>query len=190
MIADDVFTPYTKNQYGKTFEKFGSRMPDVEKARQAAAFLAADSGKCTRVESSEVSGQSTRANIQTFTDCVNSKTKMNERFRFSEADLKDKNGKFFTETTVGKGQQALTVQERALSKDSALSLCKETTKRSAKFPSSVKFFGHVANTSQGSGETWVEIDFEAKNDLGGQLPYKAYCNYPINGQPSFKVTNR
>lgn len=192
MISDDVFTPYTRSQYGKTFAKFGSRMPDVEKARQASAFLSAASGKCTRVEMSEVATNSTRENIQTFTDCRNENTKTSERFRFQEAELKDKNGRFFTEISVVSADKANTVQELVMSKDTALTICHETVIGNAKFPSSVDFstFGSVVNTSQGSGETWVEMDFDAKNELGAMLPYKAKCGFPIHGKHTFSVTKR
>lgn len=192
MIADDVFTPYTRSQYGKTFTKFGNRMPDVEKARQASAFLAAASGKCTMVEMSEVATNSTRENIQTFTDCRNDQTKATERFRFQESELKDKSGRFFTESSVVSAQKSNTIQELAMSKDAALLICRETVIKAAKFPSSVDFatLGSIVNTSQGSGETWVEMDFEAKNELGAQLPYKAKCGFPINGAPTFSVARR
>ena len=191
-IADDVFTPYTRSQYGKTFAKFGSRMPDVEKARQAAAFLAAASDKCSRVEISEVSGASSRDNIQTFTDCWDEKNKKSERFRFDEAELKDKSGRFYSENSVATAGSSQTIQQRAFSKDAALTICRETVRKSAKFPSSVDFatFGQVVNTSQASGETWVELDFEAKNAIGAKLPYKANCGFPIHGKPTFSVSNR
>ena len=191
-IADDVFDPYTRSGYSKTFAKYGNRMPDVEKARQAAAFLAVSSGKCSWVEGSEVATDSSRENIQTFTDCKDKKTGQFERFRFQESELKDKNGRFFTENTVAASQKAQTIQEKAMSKDAAKDACRDMVKKSAKFPSSVDFatFSTVANTSVASGETWVEINFEAKNELGAKLPYKASCGFPINGKATLNVSKR
>lgn len=191
-IDDYIFTPYTKSQYSKTFSKFGSRMGDVEKARQAAAFLAAASGKCTFVDMSEVSDASTRNNIKTFTDCRGLDLKKSERFRFEESELKDAKGRFITEKSASSVADIQTIEQRAFSQDAALKICRETVRKSAKFPSSVDFatFGQVVNTSQGSGETWVELDFEAKNGLGAMLPYKANCGFPIHGKPTFSVSNR
>lgn len=191
-IDDYIFTPYTKSQYSKTFSKFGSRMGDVEKARQAAAFLAAASGKCTFVDMSEVSDASTRNNIKIFTDCRGLDLKKSERFRFEESELKDAKGRFITEKSASSVADIQTIEQRAFPQDAALTICRETVRKSAKFPSSVDFaaFGQVVNTSQASGETWVELDFEAKNGIGAMLPFKANCGFPIHGKPTFSVSNR
>ena len=190
-IADYIFTPYTKAQYPKSFAKFGARMPDVERARQAAAFLAATSEKCAKVDGSELSDASTKSNIKIFIDCTNPAQKY-ERFLFEESELKDKKGKFYTEKTATTGEKPATVADRAMSEEIALMVCRETVLKSAKFPSSVNFktFGQNANTSKTSGETWVEVEFEAKNPLGGILLYKANCGFPIHGEPTFSISNR
>jgi hypothetical protein len=185
-INDDIFVEYTKKLYPKSFEKYGSRMKDVEKARIAAAFLAASSQKCDKVYASELSDNGTRNNIQTFTDCSN-----NERFRFEESELKDGKGRFFTEKTVPSGA-VKTQAEQTFSQEAAMSICRESVRASAKFPSSVDFsmLGATVGTSKGSGTTWVELEFEAKNGFGLLLPYKANCSFPIHGKPTINVTER
>ena len=97
-ISDEIFIKYTKKLYPKAFAEYGSRMKDIEKARIAAAFLAASSPKCDKVFESEYSDKGNRDNIQTFTDCING-----ERFRFEESELKDEKGQFFTEKTFHGG---------------------------------------------------------------------------------------
>jgi len=191
-IRASVLDPYTKEQYSKTFAKFGSRMPDVEKARKASALLAAKSDKCLRVEMSEISTlSSTRNDIHTFVDCRGANGQ-SERFRFAEADLKDKNGRFYTDETVKQVEKPATIKDQAVSHESALAMCKSSVTKNAKFPSSVEFswLDQIVRTSDGSGETWVELPFEAKNALGGILPQKATCTFPINGKPTIKIENR
>lgn len=191
-ISNNVFLAYDQKQYPKTFSKFGSRMPEVERARQAAALVAASSRNCSFVDMSEVSDSSTKANIQIFTDCQGPTTGTSERFRFQESELKDKKGRFFTEATIQGAQEPLTVSQQAMPKDRAIAICKEAVTMSAKFPSSVDFstFGATAKTSQGNGETSVELEFEAKNALGASLPYLANCGFPINGKPTLSVNPR
>lgn len=191
-IDDYVFTKYKKSQYPKSFAKFGSRMADVEKARQAAAFLALASDKCSRVEMSEVSDSSTRDNIKIFTDCYDDATKSSERFRFEESELKDGKKHFFSESTASSAVGVKTMMEQAFSQESAIAICRESVLKLSKFPSSVNFatFGQAVNTSQGSGETWVELEFEAKNGVGAELPYKASCSFPLHGEPTVSITNR
>lgn len=82
--------------------------------------------------------------------------------------------------------------EQSFSKEAALTICQESVRKSAQFPSSVDFslFGQAVNTSQGTGETWVELEFEAKNGMGAMLPYKANCSFPLHGEPTINITNR
>lgn len=95
-IDNDVFEPYTRKQYPKAFEKYGKRMPDLERARQAAAYLAATSASCDRVTGAEISlMNSTVQELDAFADCANK-----ERFRYREPELKNAKGQFFTEKTV------------------------------------------------------------------------------------------
>lgn len=191
-ISDWVFTKYTKSQYPKTFTKFGSRMPDVEKARQAGAFLAAKNDRCFYVDMSELSDSSTRTNIKIFTDCYDENKKFSERYRFEEVELKDSRGRFYTEETISSSGEVKTIMERAFPKDAALQICRESVRSSAQFPSSVDFsiFGQTASIPEGSGETWVELKFEAKNGMGAILPYKAVCTFPLVGKPTIEISRR
>ena len=191
-IGTSVLDSYTKAQFPKTFAKFGSRMSDVEKARKASALLAAKSDKCLKVEMSEVSDKSpSRNDIHTYVDCTGANGQ-NERFRFAEAELKDKQGKFFTVETITQAGKPATMTDQSLSHDAAISICKSSVASAAKFPSSVKFSWteQIVRTSDASGETWVELPFEAKNSLGAMLPQKATCIFPITGKPTIKIENR
>jgi len=184
-VGESILSPYTRSGYPKLFEKFGSRMADVEKARAAGVWLAANNDKCVKIENVDVSSKSTRSDIEVFIDCSGG-----QRFRFSEAELKDSRGQFFSAATVSKETSTLTQAEKALSTESALRLCKEAVLSSAKFRSSVKFEDHIARTSSANGDTWVELDFVAKNGLGADLPHKAHCNFPIRGDIKFDISNR
>lgn len=192
-VSDSALTPYTKDLYPKLFAQFAERMPDVERAKVASVYLAASSDKCARVWGVDVSSQSTKNNIKTFVDCDKPNGESgSERFRFSESELKDQNGKFFTKNTVPSASKAKTMGEKGISEDDAVMACREMTRVSAKFPSSVNFstLNTLAGKSSGSGETWVNLELTAKNESGVDLPYKSECRFPIDGAPKVDVYRR
>ena len=54
-ISSYALTPYTPDQYPKTFAKFGSRMDELEAYRRKAAETAARNPQCKQVDGSELS---------------------------------------------------------------------------------------------------------------------------------------
>jgi hypothetical protein len=192
-VSDSVLMPYTKDQYPKVFAQFGERMPDVEKAKAASAYLAASSDKCARVWGVDVSSQSAKNNIKTFVDCDKPNGEQgSERFIFSESELKDQNGKFLTKNTIPAKTQPKTMGDKGISENDAVAACRELTRASAKFPSSVNFsiLNTLSGKSSGSGDTWVNLEFTAKNEVGADLPYKSECRFPIDGLPKVDFYRR
>jgi hypothetical protein len=166
-MYDYVLEPYTREGgYSKTLNKFGTRISELEKYRKIAAYAAIDSGKCDKVYASDISDRSTLDNLQFFVDCDN-----DQRFRFTEAELKRKGG-------VAKSEE-----EKAWSKSNATAECQTMVKANARFPSTVDFHWFTGTSSfkaQMTGNVVVSINFDAKNSLGNELSYTARCVF----QPS------
>lgn len=184
-IGINVLDPYTRKLDPKTFAKFGARMPDVEKARAAGAWLSAQSEKCQSVHTSEVSDKSTLNDIHIFVDCVGG-----ERFRYQESELKDSAGRFYTFKSNPDASQSLSIADKAMPHSTAVNACKEKVRASAKFASTVKFEDHVVRTSQNDGKTWVDLHFKAMNPIGAELPHIAHCVFPISGKNQFEISYR
>ena len=84
-IDKNVYQPYSRSFYPKTFEQWGDDwVKRIDKARIKAAERAARSPECDRVEVSELAdAKSTiQSSFVIFVDCRNSK-----RFYFAESDL-------------------------------------------------------------------------------------------------------
>lgn len=69
-------------------------------------------------------------------------------------------------------------QETSPSKVEYLRECETLIKANVKFPSTVKahLLTGTTSTTLGNGAKLVRIDFDAKNALGAELPYQAWCS--------------
>lgn len=167
-IESYIFEPYSRQDFPKLFARLGSDAARFQRLREGAAYKALASGKCDHVEISEISDDSTKANLIAFVDCTNK-----ERFLISEADLKD-------------GETPLAQSERVVDRTAAIQACSDAAKSRAKFPSLVDthtWAGASFTSNKTTGNARVLLDFEATNALGVELPYKASCLFPAGGAP-------
>jgi len=97
----------------------------------------------------------------------------------------------FTLADVKSSKKFSNPMDSAVSQDVALQVCRDSVRRSAKFPSSVDFdfLGSAAETYS-DGTTVAQLDFEAKNGFGNLIPQRAICRFPVTGDPSIKIGNR
>lgn len=78
-----------------------------------------------------------------------------------------------------------------VSDSDALAACQKAVKSSANFPSSVDvhlFTG--TSVRKGKLGVTVNMDFDAKNALGNELPYSARCVFPVEGSPEVTFSRR
>lgn len=176
-ISSYALTPYTPDQYPKTFAKFGSRMDELEAYRRKAAETAARNPQCKQVDGSELSSiKSTLNNMQFFVDC-NMDSKM-VRFRFTESELDNQ-------------VAAVSESEKAFTKEQSGELCKELIRKSVNHPSTLGINGwdYGYKKFEPVGNTAVWMDFKAKNGFGLELKYTAECKFQP-GNPNGEITIR
>lgn len=174
-IRSGALDSYTKATHPKIYAKWGAEgAKKIEAHQKLAADLIATSDRCDAVSIVGLSEQrsSPPSNIVVFVDCENG-----QRFYIGPNDL---------------GSPLKSEAERALNKESAISICRDSVRAAAKFPSSVNFsaFGTVAETNKTTGGTSVYMDFESKNELGNLIPQRATCVFPVSGKPELRVGSR
>ena len=159
-IDEYVLTPYTRASWPKTFDKYGDRMPQLERFRRLAAEAAARNSECDKVIASEISDQGTYSSMQFFVDCENMK-----RFRFSESEL-----------TAGNAVAA-SEESKAYSLSEATTLCRSLIENNVVHPStlSVNLLDVGYQKFPSTGNVWTKINFKAKNSFGLELKYQAKC---------------
>jgi len=176
-IEKGALSPYDRKNYPKFYRKFGSkRMKQIEKLRKKAAIAALRSGKCDRVELSELSTKATRKNLKFFIDCVNG-----ERLFVTGKELSKKNPKL------------VAASELALPETVARERCEQLIKSKVTFPSSVDihwFSGTIVQTNKRLGNVTVNMNFDAKNAFGAKLPYMAICIFTPDGTEKIQIIRR
>lgn len=174
-IDPSAFNKYTVDQYPRTVKQWGAEgVKRIEAHERAAADLIATSPKCDEVSMIGLSEQrsSPPGNIVVFVDCSNG-----ERFYVGPNDLK---------------AAPVAQSQKAVGHNAATQACREAVRASSKFPSSVDFntLGQRASTQPTTGNTVVELDFEAKNGFGNLIPQTARCIFPADGKPEITILNR
>lgn len=74
--------PYAPDQLPELVKSYQNRLPDIERLRRHAAEKALITGQCTRVEASELHGNSTKTALVFFVNCSSGKS-----FSFTEQEL-------------------------------------------------------------------------------------------------------
>jgi hypothetical protein len=74
--------PYVPDQLPDLIKNFQPRLPDIERFRRQAAEKALASGRCTRVEASELHNKSTKKTLVFSVDCSSGKN-----YQFTEQEL-------------------------------------------------------------------------------------------------------
>lgn len=176
-IDPSALYAYTKQGgFEKTINKYGSRLKDIERFRRIAAEKAIDSGKCDSVVTSELSdSKSSLKHLEFWVDCNNG-----ERIYLDENQLKN-------------GGEVITQKEKVIGEADAMNACIDGIKANASFPSSVDIHylsGKTYYVAPTTSNVVLKMDFDAKNALGAELPYRAVCTFPAGGEPSIEIQQR
>ncbi len=175
-IDPNVFSPYTRQGYPKTFEKWKpAGIARVQKLREAAARTVADNPKCDFVDLADLSEARSTApdNPVVFVDC-----RYGERLYLSESD---------------NGANVATEKDKGASFSGAelIQRCTEEVRRKLSLPSSFDRDWFSVSDRQGtSGNRVIEFTFEAKNRLGLTLPAAARCVMTTQGTFEVDVVER
>lgn len=176
-IDPSALYAYTKQGgFEKTISKYGSRLKEIERFRRKAAEKAIDSGKCDSVVTSELSdSKSSLKHLEFWVDCNNG-----ERIYLDENQLKN-------------GGEVVTQKEKVVGEADAMTACIDGIKANASFPSSVDIHylsGKSYYVAPTTSNVVLKMDFDAKNALGAELPYRAVCTFPAGGEPSIEIHQR
>jgi hypothetical protein len=175
-ISSYALTPYTKAQYPKTVQQYGSRLPEIEKMRRKAAEMAVDSGKCDQVQMVELSdSKSTLDHLHFWVDCRNG-----ERI-------------YLDEHQIAAGSPVKTQKEKAWTKDAALQACSQAIKDRALLPSEVDIhviLGTEFYQAPTTHNMVLRMNFDAKNAFGAELPYTATCHFPPGEIGTIEISHR
>lgn len=162
--------PYTRKEMGHYWRIYGEKgMKKVTRLRKKAAQRAINTNTCARVVSSELDRKSTKNRKVLTVTCGD-----NNKVTYREGALIPKKEK----------------KQRQLSpRGDYVTQCANYIRQHAAFPSSVDIHYFLGSSSgQGArGEHIQRLDFDAKNALGVELPYSAYCTFP-RGSTSGSIT--
>jgi len=163
-IASHAVIPITQKGYPKLYSAWGAAgIKKINSLMQPAAEKAARSPECDKVDLVEISQQRSTpgGKIVFFVDCANGK-----RFYIEDSDLKS--------TGAVQSQSAKTA---SISDIQATQSCESAIK--AQLHNPLTFNRNFGTTSvyraPTTGNVVVQFTFEAKNNLGAQLPSKARC---------------
>lgn len=177
-VDPQIYQPYTKSAYPKTFAKWGAKgIKKIDRYRKAAAITAAASPKCDKVELSELSeNRSSPPNgIVILVDCANG-----ERFYLTSSDIEG-----------GKSAQSLAEKTSTLDEAALIDLCDAATRKVLKYPSTYsRTWGQPKVYRAPQGNVVVTIEFTAKNDLGAELPQQARCVTDDRGSHPPEISGR
>lgn len=169
-ISEYAVSPITKKGYPKLYAEWGAtRIKEVNALLPLAAEKVASSPECNKVELVELSGQrsSPRGDIVFFVDCANGK-----RFYVGKAELKNA-------STLQSQEKKMS----SISNQQATDACDKAIK--AQLTNPITFNKRLGTSSvyraPTTGNIAVEFVFEAKNNLGGELPHKARCIFNDKG---------
>jgi hypothetical protein len=178
-VPASVYEPMQRKNYPKTFATWGvGGVKKIDSLRKQAAFKAARSPECDGVAISELSSNrsSPPDKIVIFVDCENGK-----RFYFDAADV-----------LAGGVAQTQETKMKRISDDEAKAACEKSVRASLDFPSTMRlsWSGKSVYRAPTTGNIVVTFDFNAKNRLGAELPYRARCIMDDRGQHPPEITGR
>jgi len=178
-VDPNVYKPMDRKNYPKTFQKWGaSGVKKIDELRKSAAQFAAGSLECDKVAISELSDSrsSPPDNIVILVDCENGK-----RFYLSAADIKE-----------ARAPQSQDAKMESFTDAAALEQCQAKVRESLAFPSSmsIKWSGSNVYRAPTTGNVVASFDFDAKNSLGNELPYKARCVFDDRGMHTPEISGR
>ncbi|MCO5085155.1 MAG: hypothetical protein M9939_26620 [Mesorhizobium sp.] len=162
-IRDGAFFPITKQDAPELFRQWGQEWIDrINKATEEAVNITASAEKCDEVSLSGFSFDRSvpKEKFSVFVDCLNG-----ERFYYTEAE---------TQSSAPQ-PTALSESLAKITDIDAFTSCEALAKPQLNFPSTmdVSWLNSVADRKQFGIN--VALSFEAKNALGNEVPYVAYC---------------
>ena len=176
-IDPDVYRPYTREQYRRTFATWGTAgVRRIDALRAAAAEAVAKNPRCDRVEFADLSDS--RSTVPTrpvvFVDCANL-----ERFYLSEDEVDE----------AVRSQQEKSAN---FSRTQLIERCTEATRVRLNFPSTMdrNIWSISARQSPYQGNWVVEFDFKASNAFGMELPASARCITTPEGEMDITIVDR
>lgn len=161
-IQSYALSPYTEQGYPKTVREFRSRLPEIEGYRRKIAEIALDSGKCDKVEMSELSTESSIRSLKFWVDCTNG-----QRIYLTEREIDSK-------------AAPLTQEDKSWSRQSATMACENAILDRALIPGMVKIRSLTGTNFYKAPLTHnvvMEVNFDAENAFGTKIPYSATCQF-------------
>ena len=176
-VDTHAFNKFTKEHWPNLYRTHGAaRVGVASKLQHKAVEQVAKSGKCKHIESVGVSDRTTKGNFIFFVDCDN----YTERFYVSEKD-------------IASNSQVTSEQSKAWDERAAREKCREMILAQVKYRSSTDIHDFIG-TSVWQGTTnanvVVEMNFDAKNDFGTEIPYVARCVFPPGKQGTIEINSR
>lgn len=176
-IAEYAVSPITQKGYPKLYAEWGAeKIKEVNELMPLAAEKIAASSECDKVEIVGLSTQRSSPNgdMVFFVDCLNGK-----RFYVSRAELKS--------------TSSVQSQEKKMSEFSnqqATEACEHAIKTQLTNPMTFsKIFGSSSvYRAPTTGNIVVDFTFDAKNNLGNELPHKARCVFNDQGLQEAKIS--
>lgn len=177
-ILESAFSPLTKSDAPKLYKQWGKMGFDrINKATEAAVQITATSPKCDSVFLSGYSfDRSTpKKEFSVFVDCSNG-----ERFYYTEAETQN----------AATGPTALSEGLEQVRDSDALKSCQELVKSKLNFPSTMDVSLWSSEVTRAQYGINVTLSFEAKNALGNELPYVAYCTVSVEKAELLSIKGR
>ena len=178
-IAPGAVSPMTREDYPKTFAKWGAAgVKKINEMAPRAAAFAARSSECDRVEIVELSDARSipGKSIVFFADCRNGK-----RFYVSDTDI-----------AAGNEVVSQTAKMANMDDGEAILACEIAVKAQLQYPSSFKqkMLSSSVRRAETTGNVVVTFDFEAMNGLGMTMPQSARCVISDLGMAEATITKR
>lgn len=172
-IGEYAYNDYSKSQFPNLYKEWGSswvkKISEVEK--MAVHKIANEQNACDSIEEAGISTEKSipKKEIVIYVNCTNG-----QQFYVSDKDL-SKNTKSFSNS------------EKSIDFKTAIGKCKTTIKSEVEFPASVKYGTVETSKGEMNGNAIVKVSFEAKNNLGAELPHVAKCLYTPDGKEEFSI---
>jgi hypothetical protein len=176
-IAEYAVSPITQKGYPKLYAEWGAaKIKEVNGLQPLAAEKVSASSECDKVEIVGLSTQrsSPKGEIVFFVDCANGK-----RFYVSKTELKSASSVQSQEKKMSRlsDQQSTEACERAIKAQLANPM---TFSRN--------FGTNSVYRAPSTGNVVVEFVFDAKNNIGNELPHKARCVFNDQGLQEARIS--
>lgn len=177
-IRDGAFFPLTRDYVPDLYKQWGKKGIDrINRATEAAVNITSTSSKCDEVSQSGYSMDRSvpKKEFSVFVDCSNG-----ERFYYTEAETQ----------TDDAAPVSLSEGLDKVSNGDALKSCQDLVRAKLDFPSTMDVSLWSSEVSRQQHGINVTLSFEAKNALGNEMPYVAYCSVTAEKAELLSVKGR